>query len=204
MATITSWTTLNTELLAFIHRAELTAEAPGWIQLGENRIYRDLRVRQMETALSSAISSGVVAVPTGYLEMKYAYINGSPMTKLQRKDAEWIYHNYPTRSSDSTPRFFAREAGNFIFGPYPDSTYTVKGVYYKKLTALSGSNTTNWLTDDVPDLILFASLCEAAPWLADDPRIPTWERKYALLKDQIQRQDDDEEFSGSPLASTVR
>jgi hypothetical protein len=204
MALISSWATLNTEVMAWLHRPELTAEVPGFIQLGENRIYRDLRVRQMETALSSAISSGVIAVPTGYLEMKYAYVNGSPMVKLQRKDAEWIYQNYPVRSSDGTPKYFAREATNFIFGPYPDSGYTIKGLYYKKLTALSAANTTNWLTDDVPDLILMASLCEAAPWMANDERIPVWERRYALLVDQIQRQDDTEEFSGSPLSMTAR
>jgi hypothetical protein len=204
MAAITDFTTLKTEVAAWLNRTDLTNEIPGFIQLGENRIYRDLRVRQMETALSSAISSGVIATPTGYVEMKYAYINGSPMVKMQRKDAEWIYHNYPTRSADGTPKFFAREAETFIFGPYPDSAYTVKGVYYKKLPALSGSNTTNWLTSDVPDLILFASLCEAAPYLVNDERVALWEKKYAQIKDRVQRNDDNEEFSGSPLSATVR
>lgn len=205
MAAITSYATLTTEIGAWLHRGtSLDAEIAGFIQLGEARVYRDLRVRQMEVSLSSAIASGVISVPTGYLEMKYAYINGSPMRKLERKDAEWIYLNYPTRSSDGTPRFFAREAESFIFGPYPDSAYTVKGVYYKKLDALSDSNTTNWLVTDAPDLILFASLCEAAPWMHDDARIPLWEKKYAQIAQRIQRNDEQEEFSGSPLASTVR
>jgi hypothetical protein len=201
MAAITDFTTLKAEVAAWLNRSDLTNEIPGFIQLGEFRIYRDLRVRQMETALSAAISSGVVAVPSGYVEMKYAYINGSPMVKMQRKDAEWIYHNYPTRSADGTPKFFAREAETFIFGPYPDSAYTVKGVYYKKLAALA---TTNWLTSDVPDLILFASLCEAAPYLVNDERVALWEKKYAQIKDRVQRNDDNEEFSGSPLSATVR
>lgn len=201
MAAITDLTSLKAEIAGWLHRADLTAEIPGFIQLGENRIYRDLRVRQMETSLSTAISSGTIAVPTGYVEMKYAYINGSPMVKLQRKDAEWIYHNYPTRSADGTPRYFAREAETFIFGPYPDSGYTVKGVYYKKLAVLT---TTNWLTDDVPDLILFASLCEAAPWTANDERIGLWEKKYAQIAARVQQQDDTEEFSGSPLSMTAR
>lgn len=207
MAAITDYSTLQAEILGWLHRtgdSDFEALAPGFIQLGENRIYRDMRVRQMETALSEAIASGVIAVPSGYLEMKNAYINGSPTQKLQRKDAEWIYHNYPTRSSDGTPKFFAREAGNFIFGPYPDSAYTVKGVYYKKLSALSDTNTTNWLTDDAPDLILFAALCEAAPWMANDERIPLWEKKYDQIRARFQRNDEQEEFSGSPLAVTVR
>lgn len=204
MAAITSWATLKTEVAAWLNRSDLTNEVPGFIQHGELRVYRDLRVRQMETSLSSAIASGVLTVPTGYLEMKYAYVNGSPMVKLQRKDAEWIYWNYPTRSADGTPRFFAREATNFIFGPYPDSNYTIKGVYYKKLDALSDSNTSNWLVTDVPDLILFASLCEAAPFLQDDQRVALWEKKYEEVRRRVQRQDDQEEFSGSPLQVTAR
>jgi hypothetical protein len=136
--------------------------------------------------------------------MKFAYINGSPMQKLTRKDAEWIYLNYPTRSADGTPKFFAREAGNFIFGPYPDSDYTVKGIYYKKLDALSDSNTSNWLTTEAQDLILFASLCEAAPWMQNDERIAVWEKKYAMRRDQFKLNDEQEEFSGSPLFATVR
>lgn len=206
MATITSYATLQTELAAILHRSDLTTQIPGFIQLGELRIYRELRVRQMEATFSTAIASGVIAIPTGYIELKNAYVNGSPMRSLEKKDVEWIYYNYPTRSADGTPRYIAREASNFIFGPYPDSAYTIKGTYYKKGTALSqdGSADQSWLITDVPDLTYFAALCEAAPWLKDDARIPIWEQKYALLKKAIQSQDSNEEFSGSPLQMTVR
>jgi hypothetical protein len=202
--TIDGYSTLQEAITDWLHRPDLTDEIYGFIQLGENRIYRELRVRQMEATFTGTIAAGVLAVPTGYLEMKYAYISGSPATKMSRKDAEWIYANYPTRSSGGVPKFFAREAETFIFGPYPDSTYTVTGLYYKRLDSLSDSNTANWLTNDYPGLILFASMCEAATWLQDDPRIPLWEKKYAQIKEQVVRNDQQEEFSGSPLAATVR
>jgi hypothetical protein len=202
--TIEDYATLQGALVNWLHRDDLDSEIQGFIQLGENRIYRDLRVRQMETTFSSVIASGSIAVPTGYVEMKYAYVNGSPMVKMQRKDAEWIYANYPTRSADGTPKFFAREAETLIFGPYPDSAYTVKGVYYKRLTSLSDANPTNWLTSDVPDLILYASMCEAAQWLQEDDRVILWEKKYDQILQRVKRNDIDEEFSGSPLAATVR
>lgn len=204
MAAITDYATLKTEVAAWLHRADLTNEIVGLIQFGENRIYRDLRVRQMETALSGTIASGVIAVPSGYLELKNAYVNTAPVQKLERKDAEWIYAQYPTRSSDRVPRFIAREATNFIFGPYPDSTYTVKGVYYKQLAALSASNTTNWLITDAPELILFATLCEAAPFIGDDGQVGLWEKKYAQIAARIQTADNYEEFSGSPISASAR
>lgn len=200
MTTITSYATLQTAFNEYAHRSDLTAA--DFIALGEYRIYRELRIRAMETALSSAIAAGVVAVPSGYVELKYAYVDGSPTSPLIKKDAEWIYANYPTRSSSGQPRYIAREGDNFIFGPYPDSTYTIKGLYYKKLASVSAGS--NWLITDAPDLILFASLCEAAPWMQDDARIAIWEQKYAQIKERIQKQDRDEEFSGSPLSMTAR
>lgn len=201
---IASYSELKTAVGSWLSRSDLTTYIPDFITLGEKRIYRDLRIRAMEASLSSTIASGVIAVPSGYVAMKYAYVNASPIVKLQRKDVEWIYQNYPTRSSDGQPKFFAREADNFIFGPYPDSTYTINGLYYKRLDALSDSNTTNWFTTNAPDLLMFAALCEAAPFLKADARIAVWENKYAMVKDSIQREDDQEDISGSPLMVTMR
>lgn len=201
---ISTYTELKASVASWLSRADLAAYVPDFIALGEKRIYRDLRVRAMESSLSSTIVAGVVAVPTGYVAMKYAYVNTSPIGKLQRKDAEWIYQNYPVRSSAGQPKFFAREAENFIFGPYPDSTYTVNGIYYKRLDALSASNETNWFMTDASDLLLWAALCEAAPFLKADARIAIWENKYAMTKDAIQLEDDQEDVSGSPLMVTMR
>lgn len=204
MAAITSYTTLKTAVADWVAKTNLTGVVPDFIQFGEARIYRDLRIRCMETALSETIASGVIAVPTGYIELKHAYVNSAPVQVLQRKDAEWIYDKYPTRSGDGAPKFIAREAENFIFGPYPASTYTIKGVYYKRLTALSADNETNWFTTNAPDLLLFAALCEAAPYMNHDERISTWEKKYDQVRARVQHDNDSEEFSGSILAVTTR
>lgn len=197
---LSTYSDLKTAVKSWLKRSDLDAYIPDLITLGEMRIYRDLRIRAMETSLSSAISSGVLAVPSGYIEMKHAYVNASPVQWLKRKTAEWIYHNYPTRSADASPKYFAREGENFIFGPYPDSGYTVKGIYYKQPDPLSDSNTENWFTTNAPDLLLWAALCEAEPFMKNDARVQLWESKYDMVKDRVQRADDNEEFSGSILA----
>jgi len=197
---ITNFTTISAAIADYLDRSDLTSQVTDFITLAENRIYRDLRVKAMETALSATTSSGVIAVPSGYIEMKYAYLNTAPTTPLQRKDLSYIYENYPTRSADAKPAFYAREASNFIFGPFPNSDYAVKGVYYKKLTALSGSNLTNFITDDIPGALLFGALVEAEPFIQNDERLPVWETKYNQIISQAQAQDDDEALSGSPLA----
>ena len=191
----------------WLHRdgdTTIESRAPEFVRMGELRIYRDLRIRPMEASLSSTIASGVIAVPSGYVALKTAYIDGTPIQKLERKDAEWIHYNWPTRSSSGKPGFIARDGDNFIFGPYPDSTYTVKGTYYKRLDALSNSNTTNWFTTNAPDLLLWAALAEAEPFVMNDQRALMWEAKYKAVKDKVQAEDDQEEFSGGPLSMTRR
>ncbi len=199
---LASYNELLPSVANWVHDDNLTSIIPDFVSFAEARIYRDLRIRAMETALSSTISSGVIAVPSGYIDMKFAYVDGSEVRKLQRKNPEWIYTHYRTRSSDGKPFCYAREGENFIFGPYPDSAYTIKGVYYKRLTALSGSNNTNWFTTNAPDLLLAATMLECMIYIQDDARISFWEMKYNMIKDATQRQDDKEEFSGSTLSVT--
>ena len=201
---IASYSELKTAVGTWLHRSDITDQIPDFIALAEAKIYRRLRIRAMELSFSSAIASGVIAVPTGYVELKHARVDTNRSSPLARKSDEWVYHNYPVRSADGLPKFIAREADNFIFGPYPDSTYTIKGVIFRRLSALSTSNTTNWFTANAPDVLLFGALCEAAPYLGKDARIPIWEAKFSSVVDDIQRENDREDASGSPPFMTAR
>jgi hypothetical protein len=165
--------------------------------LAEERIFRTIRAREMETALSETITSGVIAVPSGYVALKSVYLDGTPTTKLNRSTVAQIYENYPTRSSDTKPKYIAREGSNFIFGPYPDAAYTVKGIYYARLTSIATS--ANALFTANPDLYLMATLCESAPYIKDDSRVAVWEAKFAQIKADIEEENDEEERSGGGM-----
>ena len=194
---ITTNAQLETAVSNWLHRADLTSIIPDLITLGEKRIFREVRVRVMESALNSVIASGVIAVPTDYLELKFAYVDGSPTKTLQRATASQIYQRYPVRSSDAKPSMIAREGTNFIFGPYPDSTYTIKGIYYAKPTIVATS--ANALFTANPDLYLFAALCEAAPYIKNDSRVMLWEQKYQSIKALMEMSDKHEYASGGGL-----
>lgn len=195
---ITNYSELQTAVGNWLHRSDLTAIIPDLITIGEKRIFRKVRCRVMETALSDTIASGVIAVPSDYLELKFAYINSAPVKNLQKASASQIYVQYPLRSSDSKPVYIARDGANFVFGPYPDSAYVVKGVYYAKPTSIATSANALFLAN--PDLYLFAALCEAAPYIKDDPRLAIWEAKFALILEDIRNEDADENASGGGMA----
>src|SRR5687767_15309237 len=105
---ISTYAELQTAVANWINRSDLTSYVPDLIMLGEKRIYRELRIRAMETALSSAISSGVLAVPSDYVDLKSARIDGTPVQPLTRKSVDSVYHKYPLRSSQGRPVVIAR------------------------------------------------------------------------------------------------
>lgn len=200
---ITNYAELQAAIGNWLNRSDLSVFIPDFIILAESRIYRELRVRAMELSFSGTISAGVIAVPSSYVAWKFAYVNVTPVRRLTVKEPGWIYEYYPNRVAEGVPNYIAREGDNFIFGPYPDSSYAVNGIYYQRLDALSNTNTTNWFITNAPDLLLFASLMEAAPFLKQDDRIAVWMSKYQDIKTQIQSADKAEKVSGSPLVVTV-
>ena len=90
------------------------------------------------------------------------------------------------------------DGSSFVFGPYPSSDYTIKGIYYKRLTAVA--TTANALFLANPDLYLFAALTEAAPFLKNDARIPVWESKRDRILMDVNGEDQNARFSGGALS----
>lgn len=167
------------------------------ITIAESRIFRECKTKDTEASLSTAIASGVIAVPSDYISFKFAYVDGTPVQTVEPRSAEWIYANYGTRSSTGRPMFIARETTNFIFGPFPDSGYTIKGVYYKRLAALSSAVHNLFLNN--PDLYLFGTLAESIILIGQDKRIPTWEAKYNKILNDVNIYDRQSETSRASI-----
>lgn len=167
------------------------------ITIAESRIFREARTKDTEASINTAMTNGVVAVPSDYITMKFAYVDGTPVQTLERRSPEWIYSTFGTRTSVGKPEFFSRQMTNFIFGPYPDSGYTMIGVYYKRLPALSSAP--HALYTNNPDLYLFCCLAESAIIIGADKRIQLWEQKYQQILSQVNGYDKAEGWSGSAL-----
>lgn len=172
------------------------------ITVGEARMFREVRNRDMETSFSDTIASGLMALPSSYLALKTAYIDASPQVSLERRPAEWIRLNYPQTTTSGVPNFIARYGSNFIFGPYPDSGYTVNGIYYKQPTAISGSSLNTLFTNN-PDLYLFACLSKGSIVVGADKRIALWEGEYQRILADVNGADRAEDASGSSLQMRV-
>lgn len=170
------------------------------IKDAEDVVNRQLRVAEMETAFNDTVTTNdVIPVPAAYLEAKNLYLDASPQIALSPKTAEWIRRNYPTRSSTGRPAFFAKEGSNFIFGPPPDSAYTMQGIYYAKPNSLPGTTTINAVFTAYPSIYLSAACAEVERFLRRFQEAAMWDQRTQILINLANEQSRKREFSGGPL-----
>lgn len=176
------------------------------IIVAENRVHKMLRTRTMESALAATLnSSGQATVPSDFIELEHAYIDGTPVTPLQRISLEQMYSLFPNRSSVSTNRksYIAREGSNFIFGNAGSSGSVLKGRYFAKPVSLvSGATITSVFTAH-PECYLFGALAESEPFIGHDERIQLWEAKFQQCIQLANQEHKDSDKSGSTLAASL-
>lgn len=182
MAVITSYTTLQTEVASWLARSDLTSAIPGFVQNFEERFYRQPKNfgKWMESTLSVAIST-TAAVPSDFLALKIAYLDGQTGEPLIASSLEQLLVKYPRAGTAGQPKWIARDGANFVFGPVAGSGYTLAGTYYAKQTVLrsyAADAAAHWLVVNAPDLLLYGSLMEAQPYVMNDKRFPLWDAKY--------------------------
>lgn len=208
MAIISGYASLKTAMGDWLARSNLTSYTDNFLQNWEERFYRQPKNfgRWMETSLSTAIASSVVAVPSAYLGLKYSYVSGSPSSRLDRVSLNQLYGRYPRGSDTGLPVWISRDTTNFVFGPPPDSNYTIKGVYWAKPTLIrsfASDAAAHWLIVNAPDLVLYGSLLESAPFLRNDSRLMVWQGLYATALQDYRDLHMEEDNSGSPVQEVL-
>lgn len=91
----------------------------------------------------------------------------------------------------------------FVYGPYPDSNYSIAGTYYGAIPALSSGSPTNWLTVKAPALLQAACMVEAAQYIADDALLARWSPKYQQKLKALVDMDKAERWASGTMAIEV-
>lgn len=189
---------LLTSIAGWVQRGDLTAIIPDFIVLAEARINGKLRIRAMETPMSVPVIGGTrtAALPTGFRAGKSIYLNDSFATPLTYMPSEQLRWQFPANITEK-PLHYSAEGENFVLGPVPDTNYTINGIYYMGLPALSG--TVNDLFTKHPEIYLWYALAEAWDYQHDDSQTQKYlARGDGAIKD-IMDEDARDRISGSSL-----
>ena len=197
---INTYSTLQTAVANWLDRDDLTDRIPEFIALAEARMNRVLRIRLMEGkyTASTVAAQRNYALPASYIQMRNFQLNTSPITPLQYVTPE-IYDRLWGGSTGGTPQFYTIVAGEVQLGPLPASVLTMEMLFYKKISALSVTNTTEAMLTDNPDIYLYGALLEAEPFIMNDERVGLWAQGFQQSVANLQEQDNKDRHSGSAL-----
>jgi len=202
---LTTYTELKTSIGDWLNRTDLTSAIADFISLSEAQIERQLRTRQMITRSNANINTEYAALPSDFLETKsFKLTSTNPVTPMVFQTIDALDDLSRTFSAASRPKYFGIVGGQVRVVPTPDATYTTELIYYSKLSKLSSTVSSNWLLVASPDIYLYGSLLQAAPYLQDDARIPVWTSLYDKALTDLQVADDRGATSGGAMSARAR
>lgn len=199
MPTQMTFASLQTDLQNYLERGTVLdpivfQQLPELINLAERRISRELKVLGFVVAASFTMQAGlpVYAKPDRWRQTISLNVGNQVNSPIQRQQVfarsyEYIRQYWPDDTQTSTtvygvsapPKFYAEyNYQNIIVAPTPDAAYPAEIVYYEEPALLDATNTTNWITQYAPNLLLYSALLECSPFLKQDARIATWQTMY--------------------------
>lgn len=179
-----TYSELQSAIAGWLDRTDLTARIPDFITLAESRLNRvlNLRVQEVETALTVADQGTTVALPTGFVAPIALWVNETNGRRLLRYiDAL----QQPQIASAGTILAWTIRGTNIALDR-PTAGALNLIFRWQQSFALSEAAPTNWLLTNHPDAYLFAALVEAGPYLADDNLLTIWEGRLQQSLQQIE------------------
>lgn len=208
MAAFDSYDSLCGTLADWLNRADLTMQIPSFIAMAEAMFNNDMRGRtQRGTVTADAvIGTQYAPVPVDYLEMQSLFLPGMQFPKLEFLTQSQINspEYYNRWGASGTPRYFTTVGQQIKLLPTPTMDYTFEMTYYAMLPPLGIVNETNWLLAFYPNIYLYGSLLQAAPFLKNDDRLQTWTTLHSDAMEKLHLADERAKYAGAPLRVRTR
>jgi len=189
---------LKTGIANFLNRDDLTSIIPTFIALIEAQIARDLRHWRQEVRVSTTVDERFENLPTDWLEgVHLSLADGS--TVEYGSVAEISRQKLLSNNTAGQPRLYTLNSGQIEFFPAPDESYTLTMIYYARIPTMSGDTDANWLMTSYPDVYLYGSLLQSAPYLGEDERMVVWAQLYSAAVKNLGDDSKRARSSGGPL-----
>lgn len=191
---MTTYAALRADIVNWTNNesTELAAVLDTIIRLAELRIYRELDLRIYRYSATSVTEPGNIylLLPADCLVVRALRLSSAE--HLQNRDETFLREFWPNPVTTARPRYYGQwDEATLILAPTPDQAYPVAIVYTRQPTGLSATTTTTWLSLNAYDLLLQASLLEAASFLegVTKERMDMYQQRYADAAQRVQAQD---------------
>jgi hypothetical protein len=166
-------------------------QIPRFIMMAENRLASELKTLGFLRTVQGTMTTNVVVKPARWRATRsICLINGVSRQYLLERSYEFCRRFAPDTSVTSLPRYYADYDYEHLFvAATPDVPYMFEMQYYERPEPLSDVNQTNWITQYAPQLLLYATLMEAMPFLKSSERLPEFQTLYDRATQMLTKED---------------
>lgn len=189
------YVTLRDQILSWSNRNELTfnASIPTIIDLAMLSIYREIKCVGFQKVVSANMTAGIATIqkPQDFIEsvsFMYTIPGVAPYSIfLLERSYEFCVAYAPNSLLRDKPIFYSTDLvvppnnvapAQIFISPTPDINYAYQFIYSTLPPLFNAQNPVNYVTDRLPDVLLFSCLMYAMPYLKSDERIPVFESLY--------------------------
>ena len=191
---MTSYSALTADIKDYMEDdgSEFSAAIDGFIDVAELKLSRDLAVPAFRKRQTSSLtqSDPFLTLPSDLITLEYLQtVSSNVRTNLLLKSDEFMQEYWPNRTSTGTPRYYGYFDDDTIYvAPTPSANTSVEISYRRRLPALTTSNTSNWLTSDAYDALLYACLIEASIYNRNDKTLGYYSQLYQKAVQDINKE----------------
>lgn len=180
---INDFSSLKTAVANWLHRSDLTDRIPDFISLAESRINRLIPTRgtEVETTLTATSGSAFINLPADFNTPVALWLEAWTPRKLLV-----LVHpiNLPYMPISSYPTYWMLLQNQIKFDRLANDNFNLT-FRYIVLSNLSNAAPTNYILTNYPDLYLYATLIEAAPFIRDNETTQMWETRFYKARDEV-------------------
>lgn len=155
------------------------------LENAEYKISRELNADGMIIHKTSSMTASTPFIdkPSDAVDThNFAFIDSADSSKrkfLEFRTLSYIQDFSPLRTATGTPLFYGNwDEDTWYIGPTPDLSYAVEVEYEARITGLSASNTTTWISINYPDMLFNAVLLEAGTFEKNSKMEERYEGRY--------------------------
>lgn len=182
MAEALTYTSLLSDVQTYVERDDdpFVAQIPRFVMLAENRLASEVRGLGIQRYVTGSLNGNTLSKPARWREtISFNVTVGSERVFIQPRTYDYCRAFWSDPAVTGAPRYYADYSYEyFLIVPTPATDYTFELAYYERPEPLSTSNETNWFTQYAPQLLLYATLLEAQPFLKRPERAAEFQGLY--------------------------
>ena len=200
-----TYSELKTNIASFLNRSDLTDKIDLFIDQTEAEINRRVRTEDNVKRATAVLEQQYLTLPSDWQEVINIEIQSNDFGPVLQQSIESLdLHRSSINDAPGQPIFFALVNDTLEFSPKPDTNYTLQLTYYAKITPLSDSDTSNFISNDHPDIYLYGALKHASIFLMEDERAIFFSTQFEKALEEVRLEAEKSKFAKGSLLKRSR